>query len=84
VPKTVTVPFEGRPEPAVEVDFQTLVEPWAEYRLGDGAVLRLKTVLGAVVKLTERTKENGEPIYIINAAPVVIAKSADGGSTAEN
>jgi hypothetical protein len=63
--KRIQVPFEGHMVPAEQLEFESDKEPWTVYRLEDGTVLRLKTVLGTVARLVDHFKPDGEPIYVL-------------------
>jgi len=39
-------------------------EPWTEYLLGDGTVLRLKVVLFEATKVDDAFEQDGTPVYI--------------------
>ena len=56
--------------PADQLEFEPEKEPWAVYKLEDGTVLKLKTVLGSVARLVDRYKPDGEPIYILGFGAV--------------
>jgi hypothetical protein len=45
--------------------YTTIAEEWNEYRVDDGAVIRLKATVSAVAK-TNRFDLNGDPIYLID------------------
>jgi hypothetical protein len=47
-------------------------EPWAEYYLEDGSVLRLRQVVISVVKLDEKDAQSN-PVYAFNGIPVLFA-----------
>jgi len=63
--KRTQVQFEGKLVPADQLDFETEKEPWSIYKLEDGTVVRLKTILGSVSRLVDRYKPDGEPIYLL-------------------
>ena len=63
--KRIQVAFEGQMVPAEQLEFECDKEPWTVYRLEDGTVLRLKTILGNVARLVDRFKPDGEPIYVL-------------------
>lgn len=52
------------------LDFTAIVEPWAEYHLEDGTVVRIKTVLTRVVK-TEEKNQLGNSVYAWSTNQVV-------------
>jgi len=64
--------FQGQDVWAEEVDFETESENWNTYILHDGTKLKLKTVLAAVLRL-DIYKQDGEPVYVVNASPVIAA-----------
>ena len=68
--KRVEVQFEGQTVQADQLTFETQKEPWAEYKLEDGTVLKFKVVLGNVARLVDRYKPDGEPIYVLSLAGV--------------
>jgi hypothetical protein len=66
--KRIEVSFEGQMVAADQLEFESDKEPWTVYRLEDGTVLKLKTVLGSVARLIDRYKPDGEPIYVLGIA----------------
>jgi hypothetical protein len=68
--KRIQVEFEGKTVPADQLEFETEKEPWTVYKLEDGTVLRLKTVLATVSRLVDRYKPDGEPIYVLGLAGI--------------
>jgi len=62
----VSAPFKGDP-----VGFEPLKEPWSEYFLDDGKVLRIKLVLTKVVKRPEQLSPDGNPVYAVATSTVV-------------
>jgi hypothetical protein len=46
-------------------------EHWNEYLLGDGSVIRMKTVVTEVLRLDGKFDPEGNPIYILKSANVV-------------
>ena len=60
------VKYQGRDIEAIEVDVITSTEPWNEYRLPDGKVLCVKTVLMRAFKATHEKTPDGEPLYLTN------------------
>jgi hypothetical protein len=63
--KRIQVPFEGKTVEAERLDFEAEKEPWSVYKLEDGTILRIRTVLGSAARLIDRYKPDGEPIYIL-------------------
>lgn len=67
----VDVPFNGRTAKAVEVPIADSHEEWSEFVLGDGTKIRAKVNIVAVYKLADEKDQLGNPIYSINAAPII-------------
>ncbi len=62
--------WQGREVPAEELDFEPLRESWNEYRLEDGTLLKIKTVVGKITRLDVYTAE-GDPVYNVASSNVV-------------
>ncbi|MCZ6479398.1 MAG: hypothetical protein ACE1Z6_13870 [Candidatus Methylomirabilales bacterium] len=65
--------WQGREVPAEELDFEPLRESWNEYRLEDGTMLKIKTVVAKITRLDAYTNE-GDPIYNVTSSNVVTAQ----------
>jgi hypothetical protein len=48
-----------------ELKFTVISEDWSEYKLSDGIIFRVKTVVNKISR-TKKFNEYGEPIYWIN------------------
>jgi hypothetical protein len=59
---SVKVNVNGKEIEAEQIGFQAIKEPFAEYLLDDGNVMRIKLVLTKAFKTGERNT-NGEPVY---------------------
>ena len=55
---------------AEKVDIKDSKEPWSEYQLEDGSVVRVRPVVSRVLK-TEEFDSDGNPIYQLSVANVV-------------
>lgn len=55
---------------AEDIEFEKIKEPWNEYKLEDGTVMKIKAVL-TIISKTTKYDENGEPVYLMNFQPVV-------------
>lgn len=53
---------DGKEHELTEIDFDCEKEPWLEYRLSDGTVLKLKHILVSVAR-SNMMNEKGEPFY---------------------
>ena len=58
-----------------EVSVEDSTEPWAEVRLGDGVVLRVKNVIVGGIRITGKYDGEGNPMYILKNAPLIVYKS---------
>lgn len=63
--------FEGKSVPAVELKFETQSEGWSTSTLEDGATVKLKNVVSRVLRLLDRTKDDGSPFYVLEGTAVV-------------
>ena len=59
-----------------EIEFETEREGWNTYILHDGTKLKLKSVVAAIIRL-DAWKQDGEPLYLVNASNVVTADVPD-------
>ena len=62
--------------PGEEIEFETEREAFNSYILHDGTKLKFKSVVTQVVRL-DVFKPDGEPVYLVNSAPVVAAEVPD-------
>lgn len=71
--KRIEVQYQGKTVPAEELEFRSTSEPWTEYQLEDGTVIKIKAILASVHRLVDRYKEDGEPVYglVIGNLPVL-------------
>jgi hypothetical protein len=58
--------------PGEEVDFEVEREGFNTYILHDGTKLKLKAVVGKIVRL-DAYKPDNEPVYMVQASNVMIA-----------
>ncbi|KKK48064.1 hypothetical protein LCGC14_3148910 [marine sediment metagenome] len=68
------MPYQGKQIEVTEVEAVTHHEPWNEYQLSDGKILKIKTILTKVCRADGEKTLEGEPIYIINTANIVRVK----------
>jgi hypothetical protein len=54
-----------------EISFQVSREPWTEYLLDDGSVIKIKTVATEVVRLDDIHDASGDPIYTVKSTQIV-------------
>jgi len=62
----------GQQVPGEEIEFETEREGWNTYILHDGTKLKLKAVVGQIIRL-DAYKPDGEPVYLVQASNVVTA-----------
>jgi hypothetical protein len=62
---------------AEEIPFEVEREDWNTYILHDGTKLKLKSVLAEVLRVEGMYAPNGEPVYVVNASPVVSTNSPE-------
>jgi len=53
------------------VDFETVREEYNSYKLSDGSIIRMKTVVTNIIR-TEEFTPSGEPVYIVNSQNVLV------------
>jgi hypothetical protein len=54
-----------------------LTEPWTEYLLDDGTVVRLKLVVTAAYRVKDQWDPEGNPVYVLTSTNVVKTSSPD-------
>jgi hypothetical protein len=57
--------------------FQTGGEHWNEYIVDDGTLLRVKLVATEVIKVDGKFDQEGNPMYVLNSANVMVVNSPD-------
>lgn len=50
------------------VDVTSSSEPWSEYKLSDGTILRIKTVVVEVRRSKNQYNADGDPVYTVKSA----------------
>lgn len=68
------IDYQGRKVEVREVEPVTSKEDWNEYRLKDGKILMVKTVLIKAGELVNEKSSNGESIYVVNTQQIVKVK----------
>jgi len=62
---------------AEEIPFETERESWNTYLLQDGTTMKIKSVLAEVLRVEGMYAPNGDPLYMVNASPVVATVAPD-------
>lgn len=57
---------DGLEHAIVEVDFKAPEEPWLEYKISDGTLIKFRSVIVSIGK-SDKYDEHGQPIYFINS-----------------
>jgi hypothetical protein len=69
--REMQVLFNGKMVAGIEIPISGSAEKWSEFELADGAIIRAKVNILSVVRVKDEHDAAGNPIYIINAAPVM-------------
>jgi hypothetical protein len=69
--------FNGQQHDATLIPVTSSQEPWSEYILDDGSLLRLKTVVTEVYKIDGFYTAEGDPVYQIKSKNIVSAISPE-------
>lgn len=67
---------DGGTHEAAEVGFQPTAEPWCEYLLDDGTVVRLKPVVTNIYHIEGQVDHKGQPAYLVESNNVVTVSAA--------
>jgi hypothetical protein len=67
----VISPLTGKEADAVIIDIEESTERWSEIVLSDGARLRLKQVIIEVARIEGQFDANGNPLYLVQSAPIM-------------
>jgi hypothetical protein len=62
----ITIEYQGKQVEAEEVGFQPISEPKCEFQLEDGTNIRMKLVVGRILKLVGEKNETGQQLYWFN------------------
>lgn len=68
------IDYQGRKIEAKEVDPVTSKEEWNEYRLKDGRILMIKTVLIRACEAIAEKAPDGSALFSVNAQTIVKVK----------
>lgn len=60
-----------------EIEFEVEREAWNTYVLGDGTTMKIKAVLAEVLRVDGKYAPNGDPLYVVNATPLVSTNSPE-------
>ena len=74
----VVSPVSQREVEGSQMDFDSIAEPWASYKLSDGTVLKVRTIVTAVLRLEGEFDAAGNPIYTVSSQTVVQVNAPKG------
>jgi hypothetical protein len=57
----------GKIRDAVSVDVVAQKEPWTEYELEDGSIVKVRTVLLDCLRIDDEYDNDGNPVYMLKA-----------------
>jgi len=63
----VLSPISNRLVDAVPVDFSADAEPWEQFTLEDGTVIKLRATPQGIMRLEGEFDASGSPIYLVTA-----------------
>ena len=72
-----TIKWGGKEVEALSVRFKSVKEEWNEYDLEDGTTLRMKTVVSDIVRVDDHYDQEGNPVYLVKSANMVVVSSPD-------
>ncbi|GBC74834.1 hypothetical protein HRbin06_00141 [archaeon HR06] len=58
---------------AIELPFESSKEEWNEYKVSDGTIIKVKTIVTKIYRLKDKYNEFGEPIYHVISGNVITA-----------
>lgn len=69
--RKIKVPYQNRVVEGTEVEVEESIERWSDVKLEDGVHLRLKSTVLTAVRLDGEWDQEGNPVYVLNATPVM-------------
>lgn len=67
--RSVTRSYQGQNVAGQLLEYDTISEPWSEYRCEDGTTLKLRVIASEIVRLDQYSQ--GDPVYMVKMSPVV-------------
>jgi hypothetical protein len=62
---------KGQPVEAEQQHFKPIHEPWSEYELEDGKILKIRIIVSEIYKLDEVDKVTGRNAYMVKSDNIV-------------
>ena len=78
MPSKTKVLFNGQQHDATLIPVRSSQEPWSEYLLDDGSVVRLRNVVTEIYRLDDVYDQEGNPVYHIKSSNVASAIPGEG------
>jgi len=72
----IRINIGGQAVEAEQMSFKAVDEPWAQYKLEDGNVVKLRIVVSNVFKLPNPDPVTGLPQYIVQSSNVMSVEPA--------
>ena len=69
--REVQVPLGDRMVDGFDIPIEESAERWSEFTLEDGTIVRAKVNLISVVRVKNERDQAGNPLYVINVAPII-------------
>lgn len=57
---------DGMEHNLTDVDFKAPEEPWVEYKISDGTILKYRSSIMSIMK-SDKYAENGNPFYFVDS-----------------
>jgi len=67
----VVSPISHREVEALNLDFEAKSEPWINYDLSDGTILKIRTLVTGVMRLEGEHDPAGNPLYNVSTQVVI-------------
>lgn len=61
----------GQLSDAELIDVTESKEPWSEYSLDDGTIVRVKNILLEVWRFVDQYDQQGNPVYMVKGNPMI-------------
>ena len=55
-----------------EEDVEILSETWNTYKLKNGTIVRIKTVVDSIIRFDKISRPDGQPFYLVNTQNVIV------------
>jgi hypothetical protein len=71
-----TFPYKDRQVPGQSIEIEMSSEPWAQYTLTDGSMVKVKLVLLDVIRL-DTHNDQGDPVYQFQFQQIIGVEAAE-------